>query len=748
MSVNVSLSGRLYRLKAIAVGVSISVLSMSAGAAKLEEVIVTAQKRAQNLQDVPVSVSAIGGEKIEAMNVKRLDELTAYTPGVTVIEGNSGAQLFIRGVGSGLNKGFEESVGTYIDGVYFGRGRSSRNAMFDLDRAEILKGPQGILFGKNTIAGAINMTTKNPGDELEGYVKAGYEFSDDEQVYEAAYGGPLTDTFGARLAVKYSTMNGWMRNTFTGKKIGAEEDVVARLTTTWLPIDAVEVITKLQYSKLKQSEKPAQLVKCSPALLELIRGVDNCRYDDKTTVTAYDPDGGYGGEELESTNVGVTVNWDLDRHTITSVTGFTKYIDDLYIDSDMTHHELLESVWDEEYKSYSQEFRIASHGNDRLDYLAGFYYEKNNLKFDHNMIYDQEPLTGSPYAVSRVTFADQDTETIAIFGQFSWYINDYFSLTLGGRYSKDEKDAVIDRYCADYRTYTVSPNQSCLGFPFLYDVDRRDEDFSPSVTLEWHPNPDHMLYAKYSEGYKSGGIDIQTSTGDYGTLLFDPEEVKSFELGSKSTLLDGAMTLNMALFRNEYKDLQVSTFDGLVGFNVGNAAESVSQGMEVDIAWAITRNLRTSLSFSYLDATYDKFPAAQCSHPQTVVTPPGEVCTQDLSGKTLQFAPRRSGHYNLTWNSVVMDGYLLEISGDIVFTDRYYISNDLDRETRHHGYYKLDARVALSPLDGPWRVALVGKNLNDKQTHSYATDVPLSPGSYFRQRDRARTVALDLSWNF
>lgn len=736
---------RLFLLGALMAGVS----AAGHAAPQLEEVIVTAQKRAQNLQDVPVAVSAVTGEKIEAMGIGRLEELTAYTPGVSNTEAATGAFLYIRGVGSGGNKGFEQSVGTYIDGIYYGRDRSSRNGMFDLQMVEILKGPQGILFGKNTIAGAITMTTRGPTVDPEGYVKLSYEAETKEQVIEAAYGGMITNDFGARLAVRYAEMDGWMKNTWTGQNIGEEDDIVARLSTLWEPADNVEMIGKLTYSRLRQNEKPAQLSHCTPQLLEFVSGVDDCRMNSKTTVTAYNRyDGGFGFEKLEAWSAGWTINWDLGDHVFTSVTGYTRHTDDMFLDSDYTHLEVLEAIRDEEHESISQEFRIASTSGGNIEYIAGVYFEKSDMDFTANLGMDLNSR-GLPVRDGRAKLTSQETESQAIFGQLTWHINEALSATVGGRYSKDDKDAIADNFCTFYKTFTPTGQPACaIGPGFLLKGSRSDENFSPSVILEWRPIDNHMFYAKFSQGYKSGGFDLQTNSPDIDPFSFEPEEVDSLEIGSKSTLMNGAMTLNVALFRNEYKDLQVSTFDGNIGFLVGNAAEAISQGAELDVNWALSNNLRTAFSISYLDATYDKFETAQCTFAQTSATPAGEVCLNDLSGKSLQYSPEISAHWNLTWDRVVADNYLLTVATDLIYSDEYYTANDLDRHFLEDSYYKVDARISLESFRNGWELALVARNLTDEKTSHYGDDVPLSPGSYFKHIDKPRTVALQVRWNF
>lgn len=724
----------------LALSLAAAIVSNGASAqAKLEEVIVTAQKRAESLQDVPVAVTAIDGQKLDDYGLTRLDDLMVYTPSLTVVEGPADSFIFIRGIGSGFNKGFEQSVGTYVDGIYFGRGRSSRNGMVDMERVEVLKGPQGILFGKNTIAGAINLTTRNPSQEAEGYIQISNEFEEtDETSIEAAYGGYLTDTFGIRLATRYTTSNGWMTNTYNGEQIGAEDDVVTRLSMVFEPNDDVKVTAKVQHSHLEQSEKPSELVVCNAGMQGILGmvGIDDCSFDGNTSVSAIDPKGGFGGDNMEALSGSLNIDWAInDSLTLTSLTGYTTHDEDMYLDADYSPLELLDATRDEYFKSVSQEFRINSQGDNGLDYIAGVYIESSTMDFDAILSYN---LAAIPLVGSRVTDVTQDTDTKAIFGQMTWQLNDDLAVTVGARYSEDKKDVDSVNYCGDYKTGAANGAAGCFGPAYAIVMDRKDDNFSPAVTLEWNPSIDHMLYAKYSEGYKSGGFDLQSTTGNLDTFQFEPEEAKSFELGSKSTLMDGAMTLNAALFRNEYTNLQVSTFDGNVSFNVGNAAKAISQGIDLDVNWALTDSLRTSLSVAILDATYDSFATAQCSFPETAAG--NSVC--DLTGTDLQFSPEWSGHWNVSWESSVADDMLLTVSSDLNFTDSFQTMSDNDPELVQGAFAKLDMRVSLQPSDGQWELALIGRNLTDEETFHFGNDVPLSGGSYFKNYEKPRTVAI------
>jgi len=739
-----SLTESLFPKQSTSVGLIAVSLAMGSGQAlaeaelQLEEVVVTAQKREQNLQDVPVSVVAVSGAAIQSLGIERMDDLSNYIPTVTISQGAGENAIFIRGIGSGVNKGFEQSVGLFIDGVYYGRGRSVEADLLDVARVEVLKGPQGILFGKNTIAGAISVTTVNPGPEASGHVAASYEFEDDSTSIEGAYGGPLTDTFGMRLAVKASEIGGWSKNTYTNHDLLDSETLSARLSTLWQPTDTLEIIGKLQYSTVEFSEKPAELSTCSAATAALVAGIDDCTFNRRTTIYAIDEKGKLSGEEFSATSLGLTVNWEVGDHTLTSVTSYTKHDDDFYYDVDFTHLDSLSVQRDEDYENFSEEIRIASVTGRTVDYLAGVYFEANRLDHINNFALVAANL-------SRVNAVRQDGESIAAFAQLTWNATDQISVTAGGRYSEDRKEIDFEQFFAPAKLLNRLPitDAGALGEVFALEDKRTDTNFSPAATIEWKPDPDYLLYARYSEGFKAGGYDMALSRNDFAHFVFKPEEAKSFEIGSKNTLLGGAMTLNATAYYSEYDNLQVSTFDGQANFNVGNAAQAISRGVDVELAWVISREFSTRLSLSYLDAYYDSFPTAQCSYPQQLATPSGTPCLSDLAGEPLQFAPEWSGHWNLTWRRPV-GAYLLEAATDVSFMDDYFVANDLDPEMQQDAFAKLDVRLALHSEENGWEVALLGRNLTDKSTFQWGNDVPLAPGTYFKVAESGRTVALQL----
>ncbi len=744
----------------------------TAYSAQLEEVIVTAQKRAQSLQDVPISVAAMSGDKIQSSGMEGLSDLTVQMPNITITEAAAGDQMFIRGIGSGINPGFEQSVGTFIDGVYFGRGRQSVSSFMDIELVEVLKGPQSTYFGNNTIAGAINITTQKPTGDFEGYVSGLHEFNHGESDVQFGFGGPVSDQVGYRIAGRYREIDGWVENTFLDRDEAAKESWALRGTLQYTN-DTLEAIVRVEGSDLEEDGNLFQAVMC-PGVGGAV-GFPGCavalgfpqfedRFDeDKQDGAAgpfpnptFDPDNMV--HEQDTFNASLTLNYDLDGSTLTSITAFASY-DDFRnnIDVDFTPRAGIVSPRTEEYEQISQEIRLVSPGDETIDYIVGVYYQTSELELRDQFSFGAIPVGGGSVLDHK---HNQDEESYALFSAIAWNISDEFSVTLGLRYTEVEKE--VDGVLTAYELDNVTP-QDASGLGFLnprgffstpaYDLDDTYSDFTPSLNLQWHVTGDMMVYFTYAQGFKAGGFDgISRSDGSdpvrYGnTISFNSEEVDSYEIGMKTTLLDGAMNLNLALFRAEYSELQVSTFDGVGGFLVGNAGESVTQGLEGDIKWAATDELTLGLSFSFLDSEYEEFDGQQCRfdspNPSAVI--PG---TCDLTGESLIFSPDWSGVFNLDYVMPIASDLELSFGLDVVFTDEFFTAADNDPNTMQDAYEKIDARIAIGDQDGVWQVALVGKNLTDEFTTSQSNDLPQGGGSYFALLERTRSIALQAKYSF
>ena len=793
----------MIRIRALASALALTAYGASALAQRpmLEEVIVTAQKRVERLQDVPISIVAVSGEKIDDAGIIGLEELTQYIPNVTINNGAGTPNLYIRGVGSGTNAGFEQSVGMYIDGVYAGRGAlASVPTTMDLERVEFLKGPQGILFGKNTVAGAISITTAKPTDEFEGMVEALYEHDHGEQQYNLMLSGPLTDNLSGRLAVRYDEMDGWWDNVITGAEGPNNDNWYARGSLRWEPTDTLEINTKYEHGDFDRKSRPTVVYRSD------FEGQEN----DFGTVpfpVVSDRDKGaadVNGSNKNKTDVfAVTVNWELDFATMTSISAYSTYDLESPGNTDMAAvPSLARTTW-EDYEQYSQEIRFVSPGGETIDWIAGAYYQYNELdisrRFDAIDFAQSGPLSvaGALYAEEPGVPSkfDQDSESWSVFGQGTWNFNQTLRFSLGVRYNEETKDLDKETFSDGLQIrlagsiFFANP----LNQQLIADVRQhsftglsRDEDkWTFSGNVQWDASDDAMVYASISTGFKGGGYDEAYSgagfeirlanpvtgelTGesvpgnDSSVLNYDDETVTAYEVGAKMSLLEGAAELNIAVFRTEYDNLQTSSLVGDV-FRVGNAGEAISQGVEIDGRWQATERLSFGAAVAYLDAYYDDFTGATCTIPQandpannpgclredgSNIERQGEAGGQDLKDETLLFAPDWSATLTARHVMPLSANLILANSMDINYEDEFYSALDLDPNTRHDDLTTINARIALTNVDRTWSVAVIGKNLTDEKSNIWHNDVPVTnSNSYFGLPDRPRSIAVQARYRF
>lgn len=770
----------------------------------LEEVIVTAQKRAESLQDVPISVAAMSGKKIDDQGITNLEELTLYIPNVNINQGQAQPNLYIRGVGSGTNAGFEQSVGLYIDGVYSGRGALAAVPLtMDLERVEVLKGPQGILFGKNTIGGAINITSAKPSFEFEGMVDALYSDDHGEQIYNVMLNGGITEKLAGRIAVRYDAMDGWWDNEYRKDQGPDKENTYARGSLLFDATDRLEVIAKYEYGDFQRDSKPLVVYQSDQPLN--FQGNEVFPIIDDQDKSAMD----YGDNQEVRTDVGaLTVNWELDFATFTSISAYSKYDLKGNQDSDYSVNAGLHRTLDEDFEQWSQEIRLVSPGGETIDWIAGAYYEHSELEISRRNVevdfalsgpLSVQPLVAIPGSIAEPTQFDQDTDTLALFAQGTYSLTDTLRFTAGIRYNDETKD--LDKRASN----SAAIRATSVGLPDLLilarpgdlaivsdlrshewqGLDRDKDKWTWSANMAWDVSDEAMLYASVSTGFKSGGFDeaysgadetIRTSDSpfsdvpnggviqgpDSSILEYTDETVLSYEIGAKMGLLDGAAELNVAIFRSEYDDLQTSSLVGDV-FRVGNAGESVTQGVELDGRWAVTERLTVGGALAYLDAEYDDFKGATCTIPQVSdpVNNPGclredgsnielgESGGQDLSGEDLLFSPEWSANLNMQYAYPLSNGMELVGGVDMNYSDEYYSALDLDPNTKHDDYTRWNARIALNGEDDKWTIAIIGKNLSDETTSVWKNDVPLTASnSYFAVPERPRSVAVQARYRF
>jgi iron complex outermembrane receptor protein len=715
----------------------------------LEEIVVTARKREETIDKVPISIAVVSGNRLAAEGVVTLDEAMQSMPGVSVTPTPVGDLLFIRGVGSGENQGFEMSVATFIDGVHFGRGRSSRHSFLDVDRIEVLKGPQSIMFGKNTIGGAFNITTRKPTDELEVSLQAYVEPEFDTYQTTGVISGPLSDTFKGRLVVRSDITDGYVDNDFTGKSEPQRDDWVVRAIGVWSPTENLDVTFKGEYGENDFKGGRSQISRAAPQLRQLVLPIDpRAEFDLDYHKSGPGVSAPFNKEFESSTtyNGSIAIDWQVGGHTVTSLSSYVGYDLEYAFDSDFTPLDLVHQLWDQKWSTWAQELRVNSPTGRTFEYTAGVYYAKE--KFENDKIFAFNfSQTGLPFGSAyRVMFFDQDTTTWSAFAQGTWNVTDRLALIAGVRHTDDEKKMNKDFYWANFGSMVPNPaltvfSQIGLGQAHRYDnIKRSTDNDSFAFTIQYRPG-DTMLYATYSQGFKAGGFDEGNATGLLSDIIFDDEKAKSYEAGIKIRGLQDRLRANAAIFYSEYENLQVSMFDGVASLIVGNAAESTSKGVELDAQFAATEHLSLSASVTYLDAAYDSYPAGPCAYGQ------GQVC--DLSGKTLPYAPEWSGNLSARWEDTLANGWTYGLRAEAVYSDMFYTAGDLDPFVAQRAYWKYDASVSLTSPSGAWEFAIMGKNLTDEVTAHFGDDIPLSNvlgNNYQQYVDPPRTIALQVRY--
>ena len=777
--------------------VAVSAIVLTTNAATLEEIVVTAQQRAESLQDVPVSVAAVTAKKISDSGIVDLQGLSELVPNFSINETGISTTVTIRGISSGINSGFEQSVGMYNDGIFYGRDQLARVPMIDMERVEVLRGPQGILFGKNSIAGAVSQISAKPTDEFEGSVTALYEPDHGETDLRMVLSGPLTDNLSGRLAVMTRELDGYVKNTELGVDEQNEDEQVVRATLRWDVNDSVTATLKSSQSTFDVLGRDMEVYQ-SFGHLEALNSVYNSptapwSVDTELNYIA-DNNGHFSNNEVNNSTL--TVDWDLEGLTLTSVTGYVDYEFTESCDCDFTGAPVFDAGRQEEYQQLSQEFRLTSDLGSNFDYIAGLFFQDTDLTYadqiqlpDPTVVNTALGLLGAgalqPFAPGSSTDRtfNQEGEVIALFAQGTWSVSEALRLTVGGRYTEEKKDANRQQRHKANATFggqympAVTADPVSGAYNVLYGIfaieaydqingKLDDSSFSPVVTMEWDANPDTMVYATWTKGYKSGGFDarsnghpdasvnngLKSGAAITGSWEFANEEATSVELGSKMSLADGAAELSVAWYMTDYTDLQVSQFDGTLGFNVTNAGEAKVQGIEADGRWALTDNITLTGSVAYLDFNYEKFPNSQCYFQQED-TDGDKLC--DAGGERKEFTPELQANLGAAWASEMSNGLELNASLDVSFMDEYLYAANLDPRSKQDAYSMVNARIALAGSEGAWELALLGRNLTDETVINFGGNTPLggtltggAGNSYYAFVNRPRNIALQVNYSF
>jgi iron complex outermembrane receptor protein len=722
-------------------------------AVELAPVEVQAQRKLQDERDVPLSLTVLDAERLQDARLSTVDDLSRYAANTQF----SKNQLFIRGIGTGANFGFDPSVALFVDGVYLGRGTAALMPFWDLQQVEVIRGPQGTLLGKNTIGGAVNLRTAAPQEGFGGTL-AGVHGSLDPLTLRAAADLPLGSDWAMRVSALTEELGGYVDNSTRGEETLGRRNQGLRTRLQWQPEGDWSGWLGLEYNRGRLRHFGSQLSAATPESLALYRLFDprtEARLDDYRSST--DMEG--SGAARRAASATLNLEWGGDGLRLTSLSNVSGSCLDYDYDADYSPIPLLTLGLDEDYRQWSQELRLdGRHASG--EYLLGAYLLRADLGVDSRItalpggaavvlgelsalppllapILDTLRRPGLPDPVSdqsRKRFR-QEATSLALFGQWGWRFAPRWELAAGLRWTQERKavrmrqsfedSGLLFRALLEEQAYEASTR-------------RREDDWSPRLVLQYRPDERVTGYLLAARGFKGGGYNDLASRAD--RLEFEPERAATLEGGFKTLWQDRRLALNLNLFDSRVKNLQVNAFDGS-SFYVQNAAAARLRGAELETRWRLGRGWSTQASLGWLDARYRSFPNAPARADQS-----GD--SQDLGGQRLSRAPAASGALGLEYTAVLGGGWGWRAAADVLHRERSFLSLDNDPADAQPAVTTLNAQFGLSSAAGGWALALEGRNLTDELVRNAATDVSLFSGNHWAELDPPRRWSLTLAWRW
>ena len=716
-------------------------LTTTAIAQQLEEIVVTATHREESLQDVPVTVTALDSELLAAADIFDATTVALKVPGMTYGEFAPGqAIISLRGISSADDgAGLDNSVALFLDGVYIGRQAGINFDMFDMQRIEVLRGPQGTLFGRNAIGGAINVITSKPTEEFE--AKIGATVGNEGILrYQAYASGPFSDNVSGKIVVNHREHDGYVDNLILGKKQQDENQTSFR-GQVMFTTDRSEWKVSADYLEDDREDMGRTPLVDRAPLMEILR--QNGVTEPRQNAASRD-----GFSEREMSGISLVGDIEFDRGILTSITASRSTETDwemLSVGAPIGAIAPFDEVIDdivEDIDTFQQEFRWTSSLGGNFEYTAGvFYFTEDTDRTEIFRVstpgsYDDpnnpfrltdpgtQDISGNEYART-----GNETTSYAIYGEGTWDFNERWTLTAGARWTRDEKDYLAESVNCDL-VFNNDPSiigtrfedfPACDGLPgslnviaeaFLVQPSDSWDDFSPRVALQFRPNDSMMWFGSISKGFKSGGFAGSQGVEAAASNPVEPEEAYNYEIGFKGDFIENTLRLNITGFYTDYTDLQIVRFGPVAGSPFGtfittNIGSADILGLETEFTWFATDALSFSGNVALLDTEVDGL---------IIETATGPV---DASGSELRQAPELS--YNVQGNY-----FLPANNGDWNFTLEYtHVDEQLNdyifRPTVIEEHDLLDARVSWQDNDGRWEVMLWGKNLTDEDymSHSY-----------------------------
>ena len=753
---------------------------------QIETVTVTAEKRPENVQKVPMSVSAFSGDALERANIVNMSDLAKLTPSLQIIQANNNRNttIEIRNIGSsGTNPGIEPSVGIFLDDVYIPVAGPIFNDLLDVSTVEVLRGPQGTLYGRNTPVGAINITSRAPSQTDEAMIDVTLGNYDERRV-SGFVGGGLTDDLAGRLSFWTDTHSGYEKNVFYNDQVNGNDQWGGRGRLRWTPDDKTTVDVIGYYSRINANGTVGTQIDpfgiggiATPGFLASAAAQDPAhpfvalkKFEVNENDVPSDITTLYGGS--------VNVTRELPLGPSISFISAYNYFDDYLreLSADGLPQNVGHGDQEDKIKSGSEEVRLVSPGQQFIDYVAGIYLFHDDLSYINNETAEIGanrvfPGTG-PLKVGDTSAFDfgQRTNSAAFYGQATMNVTDALRLTGGLRYSYDWKKASI--FNVDSNP-SGAPSASWVKLLFpptnQTDLKRIDHSLTWLAGAQYDITEGVMAYVTTGSGFKDGGFNARAASGP--PFTFGPENSLTYEAGVKTTLFDDHLLLNADAYRLLLHGFQQSTLNPITGagFVVGNAGDVKTDGIEVDAQAHVLDHLSLTGALSYADSTFTQYPEGQCitTYPKAGSAPPvgspqvnpAHPGTCNYTGFTPSYAPKwqwsTGGQWEQPWQGKSFNWF---VGGDLSYEGSQYMDASLDPRSFQRGYTLLSAQLGIESAAGTWRVSLWGRNLTNKAYFATEAAEPLgaligaggtaSANGFFGWYGNPRTFGIDASYHF
>ncbi len=707
----------------------------------VDDIVVTARRRDESLQDVPVAVTAVSGEQLEARGAQDITELARSTPSLTLNAArgsNSTLISFIRGVGQQDPLwGFDPGVGLYIDDVYVARPQAAVLDIFDVERIEVLRGPQGTLYGRNTIGGAIKYVTRRiDADEPEGRIRASYGSYNQRDVVASAQ-LPFSDEFKVSAALARYLRDGYGENLNTGNDHYNKDVTAFRASAEWTPSDSL-------FFRLAG---------------DIVNDDSNARHGHRQVAPSpsdpYDTNAGAGDKnKVQTRGLSFTGEWAMnDLLTFKSITAYRDGYTRGNIDFDNLPGPILDipAAYDDD--QFSQELQVVINAG-RLNGVAGVFYMDANASGAFDTVVGLANLT-------TLTSGSVATKSYAAFADFSYDFTDALSVSVGGRFTKDEKEGTVfrQRYLGIRSPYFGNTTAT----PFLgeaprtnYTRTREFEKFTPRISVNYKFGSDLTAYASWGEGFKSGGFDMRGDAVLYPATVngYDPETVETYELGLKGSLLDRRLTFATAIFDSSYEDQQITTqypAGATIASVVDNVGSSSIRGWEFESRFRPTTALTIQASLSYIDAQFDQFLAYIPTGPLNSTCPTAVGCFVDVSSqRNFQNTPEWTGSIGASYSWFMDNGSSIAFSPSVAYRGDYQQFETPAPLLDQGAYWMYDASLVWTSSDDRLTFGIHGKNLGDERykVGGYTFPGALTGDSIIAFYGPPRTVTATLGLKF